>query len=117
MELFGMINKFLKKDNASRRRKLNIRTYAVLPLNEECGLLEWVPNCEPFRSILKDLYVAKNLYVRRPELKQILANRGPKKLSAKVSNGLCFDNALSPFFGVLCMPHHFNPTLPPSAIC
>lgn len=75
MELFSMINKFLKRSPECRRRNLHIRTYAVLPLNEECGILEWVSNTEPFRSILKDIYQTRSLFVRRQELKQILANK------------------------------------------
>lgn len=32
---------------------LDIRTYAVVPLNEECGLIEWVHNTVPFRHIIQ----------------------------------------------------------------
>lgn len=37
-----MINRLLQKDPAGRGRKLRLRTYAVICLNEECGVLEWV---------------------------------------------------------------------------
>ena len=37
-----MINRLLQKDPAGRARKLRLRTYAVICLNEECGVLEWV---------------------------------------------------------------------------
>lgn len=68
MEFFSMINKLLKRSAESRRRNLRIRTYAVLPLNEECGILEWVDNTHPFRGILRTIYEAKNLTVRRQEV-------------------------------------------------
>ena len=42
MEFNSIVNKLLLKDPEARRRQLRIRTYAVVPLNEECGLLEWV---------------------------------------------------------------------------
>lgn len=42
MELNSVINKLLSKDPHARRRRLKIRTYGVVPLNEEYGLLEWV---------------------------------------------------------------------------
>lgn len=42
MEFNGMINRLLQKDPAGRARKLRMRTYAVICLNEECGVLEWV---------------------------------------------------------------------------
>ncbi|WWC71522.1 uncharacterized protein I206_105480 [Kwoniella pini CBS 10737] len=34
----------------------DIRTYAVMPLNEECGLLEWVANTNALKSILEKGY-------------------------------------------------------------
>lgn len=42
MEFNGMINRLLQNDPAGRARKLRLRTYAVICLNEECGVLEWV---------------------------------------------------------------------------
>ena len=45
MEFNGMINRLLSKDPAGRARKLRLRTYAVICLNEECGVLEWVQVC------------------------------------------------------------------------
>ncbi|KAI5289196.1 serine/threonine-protein kinase M1 [Ascosphaera aggregata] len=53
MEFNRMINRFLKKDADSSSRQLYIKTYAVTPLNETSGLIEWVNN---FRT-LKDLIV------------------------------------------------------------
>jgi len=56
MEFNAMVNKLLKKDPATRKRNLAIKTYSVVPLNEECGIIEWVPNTSSFRSILSSLY-------------------------------------------------------------
>ena len=36
--------RLMEDDPESRKRKLRLRTYAVVCLNEECGILEWVPN-------------------------------------------------------------------------
>ncbi|KAH8868249.1 Serine/threonine-protein kinase ATR [Schistosoma japonicum] len=56
MELNEMINKFLVINENTRRRALQIRTYAVIPLSEKGGLVEWVRNTQPFRSIITRLY-------------------------------------------------------------
>ncbi len=40
---------------------LGIRTYAVVPLNEECGLIEWVPNTAGLRPILTNLYASAGI--------------------------------------------------------
>ncbi|XP_061492905.1 serine/threonine-protein kinase ATR isoform X2 [Rhineura floridana] len=60
MEFNSLINKCLRKDAESRRRELHIRTYAVIPLNEECGIIEWVNNTAGLRNILIKLYKEKD---------------------------------------------------------
>lgn len=51
----------LRKDAESRRRELHIRTYAVIPLNEECGIIEWVNNTAALRHILTKLYKERGI--------------------------------------------------------
>ena len=82
MEFNTMINKLLQKAPECRRRQLRIRTYAVVPLNEECGILEWVPNTIGFRNIVNDLYKAKDKYVHSSEIKTII---NPKTYKDKMS--------------------------------
>ncbi|KAG5944560.1 hypothetical protein E4U60_005826 [Claviceps pazoutovae] len=62
MEFNGIINRSLKRDAESSRRQLYIRTYAVVPLNEECGIIEWVPGIKTLRDILLSLYVAQKIH-------------------------------------------------------
>ncbi|XP_022800792.1 serine/threonine-protein kinase ATR-like [Stylophora pistillata] len=78
MEFNALINKCLRKDPESRRRQLHIRTYAVIPLNEECGLLEWVQNTHGLRNILTKIYKEKNMYTRGGELKKLMDRAGSK---------------------------------------
>jgi len=54
MEFNGVINRLLQRDPEGRRRKLRLRTYAVVCLNEECGLMEWVPNTQCFRQCVQE---------------------------------------------------------------
>ncbi|KAL0577467.1 hypothetical protein V5O48_004536 [Marasmius crinis-equi] len=61
MELNSIINKLLKGNPDSRRRQLHIRTYGVVTLNEECGLIQWVPNTQPIRPILLRCYSARGI--------------------------------------------------------
>ena len=56
MEFNSMINRSLKRDAESSRRQLYIKTYAVTPLNEECGIIEWVDGLKTLRDILLSLY-------------------------------------------------------------
>lgn len=58
MEFNSMINRSLKRDTESSKRQLYIKTYAVTPLNEECGIIEWVDGLKTLRDILLALYKA-----------------------------------------------------------
>ena len=82
MEFNAMINRSLKKDADSSKRRLYIKTYAVTPLNEECGLIEWVDNLKTLRDILLNIYKQKNIQPNYSELRNLLneATSTPKKL-------------------------------------
>ncbi|XP_052043584.1 serine/threonine-protein kinase ATR isoform X2 [Apodemus sylvaticus] len=72
MEFNSLINKSLRKDAESRRRELHIRTYAVIPLNDECGIIEWVNNTAGLRPILTKIYKEKGVYMTGKELRQCM---------------------------------------------
>lgn len=80
MEFDSMINKLLQSNSESRRRRLYIRTYAVIILNEECGLIEWVPNTIAYRQILTKHYAALDIPMYTSDLKTLLdeARANPK---------------------------------------
>jgi serine/threonine-protein kinase ATR len=84
MEFDSMINKLLQSNSDSRRRRLYIRTYAVIILNEECGLIEWVPNTVAFRQILAKHYASMDVPLYTPDLKTLLdeARASPKNAAA-----------------------------------
>ncbi|KAL6603454.1 hypothetical protein ACP70R_043815 [Stipagrostis hirtigluma subsp. patula] len=74
MEFNAMINHLLSKVPESRRRKLYIRTFAVVPLTEDCGMVEWVPNTRGLRQILQDIYITCGKFDRlktNPQIKRI----------------------------------------------
>ncbi|XP_027365272.1 serine/threonine-protein kinase ATR [Abrus precatorius] len=74
MEFTAMINRLLSKYPESRRRKLYIRTFAVIPLTEDCGMVEWVPHTRGLRQILQDIYITCGKFDRQktnPQIKQI----------------------------------------------
>ncbi|XP_063235756.1 LOW QUALITY PROTEIN: serine/threonine-protein kinase ATR [Bacillus rossius redtenbacheri] len=72
MEFHSIINKYLHKDPESRQRGLKIRTYSVVPLNEECGIVEWVPNLIGLRPIMLKLLKEKGQHVSGRELKKMM---------------------------------------------
>lgn len=92
MEFNDIVNKFLRKDPESRRRQLHIRTYAVVPLNEECGLIEWVSNTSGLRYILMRLYRERGLYTSGKELKAMM----PKLTDSIEVKMQCFKEKMLP---------------------
>ncbi|XP_023240203.1 serine/threonine-protein kinase ATR-like [Centruroides sculpturatus] len=70
MEFNNLVNRFLKKDAESRKRQLYIRTYTVVPLNEECGLIEWIPNLSGLRRILNNIYKEHKLFTTSDEIRK-----------------------------------------------
>lgn len=82
MEFNSMINRSLKRDAESSKRQLYIKTYAVTPLNEECGIIEWVNGLKTLRDILLSLYRVKEITPNYGELKVYLdeASKGDDKL-------------------------------------
>ncbi|KAF7872002.1 uncharacterized protein EAF02_009107 [Botrytis sinoallii] len=67
-EFNGMMNRSLKRDAESSRRQLYVKTYAVTPLNEECGIIEWIEGLQTLRKILTDLYGAQGKRINYAEL-------------------------------------------------
>ena len=82
MEFNAMINRALKRDAEASKRRLYIKTYAVTPLNEECGLIEWIDNLKTLRDILVTSYKQKNIAINYADIKNLLneAITAPSKL-------------------------------------
>ncbi|CAG0890403.1 unnamed protein product [Cyprideis torosa] len=65
MEFNSLVNRCLARDPAARRRGLHINTYSVVPLNEEVGFVEWVPNLTPMRGIICKFYKEMGIYMNQ----------------------------------------------------
>ncbi|SPO27943.1 related to TEL1 - telomere length control protein [Ustilago trichophora] len=55
-QVFRMVNELLHANRRTRERKLVIRTYTVLPLGPQCGMLEFVTNTVPLGEVLIALH-------------------------------------------------------------
>ncbi|KAI0427754.1 phosphatidylinositol 3 [Xylaria sp. FL1042] len=84
MEFNGMINRSLKRDAESSRRQLYIRTYAVTPLNEECGIIEWVEGLKTLRDILLNIYRSRGIVPNYQNLQQMMANAATGEKNTKI---------------------------------
>ncbi|MBA0591826.1 hypothetical protein Gorai_008822, partial [Gossypium raimondii] len=96
MEFTAMINRLLSKYPESRRRKLYIRTFAVIPLTEDCGMVEWVPHTRGLRHILQDIYITCGKFDRQktnPQIKRIY-----DQCSGKIPEDEMLKNKILPMF-------------------
>ncbi|CAA9966791.1 Protein kinase rad3 [Pyrenophora teres f. maculata] len=97
MEFNAMINRALQKDVESSKRRLYIKTYAVTPLNEECGAIEWVEGLKPMRDIIIRFYRQRAISIDYSQIRMLLneASSSPSKLP------IFTDRILSRFIPVL----------------
>ncbi|KXZ54940.1 hypothetical protein GPECTOR_3g11 [Gonium pectorale] len=65
MDFASMLNALFGGDAASRRRGLRLRTYAVVALTEDCGILQWVNGLTALKGAIEDTYTAERLINRR----------------------------------------------------
>jgi FKBP12-rapamycin complex-associated protein len=54
MQLFGLVNTLLSADSETFKRHLTIRSYPVIPLSPQSGLIGWVPNCDTLHALIRD---------------------------------------------------------------
>jgi len=97
MEFNYLVNKLLLRDPGCRRRMLRIRTYAVIPLNEECGLIEWVLNTSGLRYIINKINKDNNMLVKVPELKKMYEPITGKHIAVEVKKEHFAKNILPQF--------------------
>ncbi|XP_020579052.1 serine/threonine-protein kinase ATR [Phalaenopsis equestris] len=96
MEFTAMINRLLSKFPESRRRKLYIRTFAVIPFTEDCGMVEWVPQTRGLRHILQDIYITRGKFDRQrtnPLIKKIY-----EQCQGKMAEEEMFKSKILPMF-------------------
>ncbi|XP_038077010.1 serine-protein kinase ATM-like [Patiria miniata] len=51
-QVFSLVNKLLQRNQETRKRRLQIRTYKIVPLSQRSGLLEWCEGTMPIGEYL-----------------------------------------------------------------
>lgn len=78
MEFNALLKRYLRLDPEARQRRLHIRTYAAIPFNEDCGLIEWLPNLTALRVILMSIYRSRKLGITDKELRSFVLPKEEK---------------------------------------
>ncbi|VBB33194.1 unnamed protein product, partial [Acanthocheilonema viteae] len=61
MQLFGLVNTLLLHQGDTSRRNLTIQRYSIIALNQNSGLIGWVPNCDTLHSLIRDYREKKGI--------------------------------------------------------
>ena len=56
-QVFDLVNVVLRHDRETRKRKLSVRGYKVIPLAAQAGVLEFVDNTTPLASWIKPAHL------------------------------------------------------------
>ena len=91
LDFCHLFNKCMKKNSETRRRQLNIRTYAVYPINERCGLIEWLPNLCTFRSLVTKFYRQRSSNFSEVSNREIKVYGNSKDKSKEARYNVRFD--------------------------
>lgn len=52
-QVFELVNVLLKRDRETKRRELRMRTYKVIPLSHNAGIIEFVKDTQQFGEWLR----------------------------------------------------------------
>lgn len=52
MDVATVLNRLFKANHNTRKSKTHLRTFAVLLMSQESGLIEWVPKSSAMRSLI-----------------------------------------------------------------
>uniref|UniRef100_A0A669EAW1 non-specific serine/threonine protein kinase n=1 Tax=Oreochromis niloticus TaxID=8128 RepID=A0A669EAW1_ORENI len=115
-QVFGMCSMLLQRNTGTRKRKLNIRRYKVVPFSQRSGVLEWCSGTVPIGEFLVD--PIKGAHKRfRPQDWTSLACR--RKMTE--AQRLAFDEKLQaynevctkfrPVFRYFCMERFLDPAV------
>ncbi|CRK98224.1 CLUMA_CG011587, isoform A [Clunio marinus] len=107
-QVFGVVNQLLKYNKDMEKRHARIRTYKVMPLSRQSGILEWCKDTEPIGLFLTGYKSTKGAHARyypedwepdrcRDELKKV--DRQPPQKKEEVFKLIC--EKIRPAF------HHF----------
>lgn len=75
-QVFDLVNIVLRRDRETKKRKLSVRGYKVIPLAAQAGVLEFVENTTPLMQWL------------RPAHPRYVLNDSPKNVALTLIEGI-----------------------------
>ena len=61
IDFAGLCNKMFETDPETRKRNLRLRTYAIVPLSRNSGLIEWINNTTTLKAVVSEYWEKQNV--------------------------------------------------------
>uniref|UniRef100_UPI00398E438B serine-protein kinase ATM n=1 Tax=Pristiophorus japonicus TaxID=55135 RepID=UPI00398E438B len=115
-QVFQMCNTLLQKNTDTRKRKLTIRTYKVIPLSQRSGILEWCTGTVPIGEYLVNPNEGAHKRYRPNDWSSLDCRRkmsGAQKLSfeSKYQTFMDVCKNFRPVFRYFCMEKFLDPAI------
>ncbi|KAL4708134.1 hypothetical protein ACJJTC_009913 [Scirpophaga incertulas] len=117
-QVFDIVNTLLEKNSITNKNKLLIRTYKVVPMSRQSGILEWCENTTPIGLYLtgsnKEMgaharYRPQDISCRAARDKLTQYNKGKKSVQEKLVVFLSILKQLKPVFHYFFTEHYLDP--------
>uniref|UniRef100_A0A8C5DKK5 non-specific serine/threonine protein kinase n=1 Tax=Gouania willdenowi TaxID=441366 RepID=A0A8C5DKK5_GOUWI len=115
-QVFGMCSMLLQRNADTRKRKLNIRRYKVVPFSQCSGVLEWCSGTMPIGEYLIDTSKGAHKRFRPQDLtslecrrKMMEAPRGANDMKLDIYLSIC--KKFRPVFRYFCMERFLDPAV------
>ncbi|EAU90455.2 atypical/PIKK/ATM protein kinase [Coprinopsis cinerea okayama7 len=109
-QVFELVNRILVKDRETSRRSLRVRSYKVVPLGKQAGVLEFVSNTSPLRNWLEaghPIYRPGDISPKEARSKLYAASSRSEEDRIKAYNEVCA--VFKPVFRHIFTEKHRNP--------
>lgn len=65
-----LCNKILANDGEARNHGLGLRTYAIVPLSRNTGMIEWIQNTQTLKSVVGEYWKKNNIKGEMTDIKR-----------------------------------------------
>ncbi|KAM8853870.1 serine-protein kinase ATM [Synchiropus picturatus] len=115
-QVFGMCSTLLQRNLGTRRRKLNIRRYKVVPFSQCSGVLEWCSGTVPIGEFLVDANKGAHKRFRPQDLSSFACRKKMMEaqrlgFDAKLQSYLEVCRDFKPVFRYFCMERFLDPAV------
>ncbi|KAJ3326194.1 hypothetical protein HDV06_000070 [Boothiomyces sp. JEL0866] len=110
--VFNVVNLLLAKQIGSRKRKLSIRTYKIVPIAAQAGVLEWVDGTVPFGNLLIQCHPNTKIAEELSRYRTVMKSEHDKKgstLESKLKVYKKIEKAFPPIFGAVFFEMYRDP--------